>query len=443
MQGSLQTRHPSNCSHATKFVATDNGIGELFRDHGERYICVYKPDITKIKLIRSIRVCKTPALGGTRYTCEGCQKESYVYFGCGNSRCPKCQGVKRLQWQDKLSNKILNCPYQHIVFTMPHRLNGLARRNPTQLYNCLMRSAWSSLYRCAKEEHNLGARPGAVMVLHTFGSDLKYHVHVHALVTFGGLTKDGAWRWPKRKKKIVPFRQIRSAFRQDFIKRLGKEYHQLNTKESLSELIKDLMAKSWCVHAEPPTANTKIIQEYLGRYICRIGVSKNKVHYDQVHQQVTLSYKDYRNKKPGQTKAPTATKTLAPLLAIDQIMAHCLPPYFQKCRYYGLHASATYSKCHKNLPKTIQNNKLTVRTVFQIITAMLGLEVLNCDNCNGTVFHTSPVAADSSWKYNWLQIHQNRGSPKNRSHMATLASTAPHSSGFAMPQTQQYASKTN
>ncbi|NND05252.1 MAG: hypothetical protein HKN87_02640 [Saprospiraceae bacterium] len=265
-----------------------------------------------------------------------------MYFGCGNSRCPKCQGIKRLQWQDKLSGKILKCPYQHIVFTLPHRLNGLAKRNPTQIYNSLMRSAWSSLSECALNQRNLGALPGAIMVLHTFGSDLKYHVHVHALVTFGGLSKDGRWCWPRRKNKIVAFRQMRSTFRSHFLKRLAASYNELNTREPLRQLTEDLLAKSWCVHCEPPTTNTQVIQEYLGRYICRIGLGKNRFHYDKIHQQVTLSYKDYRKRSSPTDKVPMATKQLSPLVAIDQIMAHCLPLYFQKCRYYGLHASATY-----------------------------------------------------------------------------------------------------
>jgi len=436
MQRSISAYQPPDCSHAAKFVENDNGIGALFRDYGEKYISIYRPDLTQIKLIRSIRICKTPALGGSRYTCQGCNKESYVYFGCGNSRCPKCQGIKRMEWQDKLATKVLRCPYQHIVFTMPHRLNGLTKRNQTQLYNCLMRSAWSSLSKCALQPDNLGALPGAIMVLHTFGSDLKYHVHVHALVTFGGLSKEGNWCWPKRKKKIVAFRQIRRVFRAHFLKSLASCYDQLDTKEPLSQLTEDLLAKSWCVHAEPPTANTKVIQEYLGRYICRIGLSKNRFHYDKVHKQVTLSFKDYRNKKDTDVTVPMASKHLQPLVAIDQIMAHCLPPYFQKCRYYGLHASATFRKVYKNLPAAIKNTITSVRTVFQIITAMLGLEILACDICKCKVFHKSIIPANRSWKYNWLQIPNSRGSPLKYSHTTLTLSTANngHATLLSIPQ---------
>ena len=431
MQGPIQTRQTPNCGHAKKFVANDNGIGDLFRDYGEKYIAVYNPDITRIKLIRSIRVCKTPALGGKQYTCRGCHRESYVYFGCGNSRCPKCQGVKRLQWQDKLSTKILKCPYQHIVFTMPHRLNGLAKSNPTEIYNCLMRSAWSSLAECSADEGNLGALPGAIMVLHTFGSDLKYHVHVHALVTFGGLSKEGTWCWPKRKRKLVPFRQIRGTFRNHFMARLGKIYDEMEVREPISQLTEDLMAKSWCVHAEPPTTNTKIVQEYLGRYICRIGLSKNRFHYDRVHREITLSYKDYRNGDGA--RIPIGYKKLKPLVAIDQIMAHCLPLYFQKCRYYGLHASATYTKLCNDLPESLKNNTFTVRTIFQILKAMLGIEKIACIDCKSEEFTKELIVPDRSWKYTWLKIPTNRGSPWSYPHIIQARSNNPAITNNVLP----------
>ena len=158
--------------HSTTFIPQDNGIGKLFRDHGEAYITAYKPALQKIKLIRSIRICRTPHFGGTAYECKGCGKRKYVYFSCGNSQCPNCQGIKRLQWQDKLATKMLKVPYQHtcpvtkwlgVVFTMPHRLNSLAKNNPDALYNILMRSAWSSLKECADDTANLGGLPGVVM----------------------------------------------------------------------------------------------------------------------------------------------------------------------------------------------------------------------------------------------------------------------------------------
>ena len=159
---------------------------------------------------------------------------------------------------------------------------------------------------------------------------------------------------------------MRKTYRKIFIKSLSKQYSSLQANLPFDIIEKDLLKKQWCVHAEPPTTNTKVIQEYLGRYICRIGLSKKKFLYDQKHQLVTLSFKDYRNKNKENGSIPEGKKTLIPLMAIGQILQHALPPYFQKCRYYGLHASACYKKYENSLPKDIKNNNHTVRTVFQI-----------------------------------------------------------------------------
>lgn len=346
------------------------------------------------------------------YECKECGKRKYVYFSCGNSQCPKCQGIKRLQWQDKLANRMLKVPYQHMVFTMPHRLNSLAKDNPSDLYNILMRSAWSSLKECAAEPGNLGALPGVVMVLHTFGSDLKYHVHVHCLVTFGGINTNDEWCWPKRKKKIIPFRQMRRVFRTHFLSQLKKVYPVLKTREPLSGINESLVKKQWCVHAEPPTTDTKVIEEYLGRYICRIGLSKKKIHYDQVHQHVTLTYNDYRKQKTGKT-APKAQKKLHPLLAIHHILQHVLPPYFQKCRYYGLHASPTYKKHQASIPVHLKRNPQTIRTLFQILNAMLGVEKVQCEGCNSHSFHKITIAADHTWASKQITGYHLRSPPFN------------------------------
>ena len=165
----------------------DRSIGDLFRAHGEKYIKIYKPPIHQIKLIRSIRVCRTPALGGKRVTCSACLHSRHIYLSCGNSQCPLCQNRKRELWQKKISEKLLDVPYVHVVFTVPHALNKLIRLNQRALYNITMRAAWTTMKDLTAQPQNVGGLPGMVAVLHTFGSDMKQHVHVHALITFGGM----------------------------------------------------------------------------------------------------------------------------------------------------------------------------------------------------------------------------------------------------------------
>ncbi len=391
-------------------------MGKLFRDWGEEYIARYRPDVTKIKLIRSIRVCRTPALGGRKYECKGCGDKKYVYHSCGNSRCPKCQGIKRLQWQEKLTSKLLACPYQHIVFTLPSELRTLAKRNPSALYNCIIQSSWQSLKHTCEEENENAFTPGAVMVLHTFGSDLKYHVHVHALVTYGGKNKEGDWCWPDRKKKIVPFRAIRRNYREIFLKRLEEIYPSLNETIAFESLTKGLDKKQWTVHQEPPTMNPKTIATYLSKYINRIGLSINRFNYDEIHQQVTLVHKDYRNAKDPIKAPPMDTKCLDPLLAINQILQHSPPKYFHRTRYYGMHASVNYKKSKEGLKTLIKNEKGTVKTVVQLITIMLGIDIEKCQKCGHKEISSTIIAGDSNWIHTWLEIK-----PRNKSPSIKLA----------------------
>lgn len=352
-----------------------------------------------------MRVCRTPALGGKIYICKGCKEEKYVYFSCGNSRCVKCQGIKRMIWQEKLSRRLLKCAYQHMVFTLPSELRPLARRHPSEIYSLLMRSSWKSLKKCSAKSDNLGALPGAIMVLHTFGSDLKYHVHVHALVTYGGIGEDDRWKWPKRKQKLVPFREIRREFKEILLNGLKEIYPKLTTTLRFEDIEKDLINKEWCVHQEPPTSNTKTITEYLGKYINRIGLSIQRFNYDKVHDRVTLTHKDYRNHKDKTKPAPMTAKHMDPLVAIHQILQHCLPKYFQKCRYYGLHASASFKKHREKIPKMIKNEGQTIRSVMQLIRIMLGLKVLGCSKCGKEEFEEAIIPKQRNWIHQWVSVH--------------------------------------
>ena len=160
-----QTSISPPCRHANQ-VFEASPLGELFRDLGEAYIRTYRPCRRTIKLIRAIRVCRTPALGGQRITCKGCGHNRYQYHSCGHSHCPQCHGIKRLRWQDKLRSRMLPVPYCHITFTLPHDLNGLARRNQRAIYNLLFRSAWKTVKKLCGNPKNVGGLPGMSAVLH-------------------------------------------------------------------------------------------------------------------------------------------------------------------------------------------------------------------------------------------------------------------------------------
>jgi hypothetical protein len=196
-------------------LSKQNSIGDLFRDYGEEYIDKYKPNLQQIKLIRAIRVCKTPALGGHLITCNDCAHKHYVYHSCGHSHCMLCQSIKREQWVDKLKASLLDVPYVHAIFTLPHQLNGLVRSNEKEIYSLIMRVSWLTIKEVMEGQ---GATPGMTSVLHTFGSKMNYHIHVHSLVTFGGLNKDGKWVYPIKKKTFESYRAMCAIYRTVFLR---------------------------------------------------------------------------------------------------------------------------------------------------------------------------------------------------------------------------------
>lgn len=396
----------------------DQSIGDLFRRHGEDYIKIYNPPGHQIKLIRSIRVCRTPALGGKRIICKQCKHSTPIYLSCGNSQCPLCQNAKRELWKNKLGEKFLNVPYVHTVFTIPHELNPLARLNKKSIYNITMRAAWETIRILAADPKNVGAKPGMVAVLHTFGSDMKYHIHVHALITFGGLDPQGEWKYPTRKKRIASFRDICSTYRDTFIKMLSKEIKSgnLTLVNDMPELIQTIEAKRWNVRNEYPTTNTKVLERYLARYINRIAITKSRLKLiagnHKANDHVQIIYKDYRNKK-GNEAAPLASIEIRPLVAINQFIQHVLPPYFQKSRYCGIHSSVTFKKIGPTLPAKLKRSKDTFKILFSIMKAINGLDkTYSCEKCEHTEYEIKGLKADQQWIFYFITIPTYRGPPK-------------------------------
>jgi len=322
---------------------------------------------------------------------------------------------------------MLPVPYCHITFTLPHDLNGLARRNQRAVYNLLFRSAWGTVKGLCGEAENVGGLPGMSAVLHTWGSDLKYHVHAHCLVTFGGYDEKGkVWRWPRWPKKIARYRELSGKFKAIFLdgleRLMGKgeiDYHM-----GYAELESSLPEKRWVVHHQRPTTEPKVIEEYLGRYICRIGISHKRLSYDKNGQNVCIEYNNYRKQKAGQP-APKAYRHMEPLLAMHQILQHLLPPYFQRSRHYGLHAAPTYERLKDGLPKAVKRNGATVRTIIQLLKALLREEPYRCEACQGEAFTVTPLLPDEAFIERCLGLPQGwRAPPKMPRRSPTAASFA-------------------
>lgn len=257
------------------------------------------------------------------------------------------------------------------------------------MYNLLLRSAWQTILDLCADPRQVGGLPGMTAVLHTWGSDMKHHVHAHCLVTYGGWDEQrGVWCWPRAKDKLVRHRQLRNRFRQIFLSGLedwmtsyeepGQVYHQ-----SYAVLRAGLLEKSWVVNQQPPTVDAELINAYLSRYICRIGISDKRLQYDPVDQVVRLEYKDYYRQESGQA-APLAYRDLEPLVAMQQILQHLLPAYFHRSRSYGLHAPATRKRLGDQLKSLVKANPDSMRLLFRLLKHLLFQSLAGCEVCGDT-----------------------------------------------------------
>lgn len=327
-----------------------------------------------------------------------------------------CQHYKRLVWQSKLSARLYEVPYTHMTFTLPKELRSLAKRNPKSLYDILFKSAWSCL---EKVGNKLGVRLGMVGVLHTWGSDLKYHPHIHCLVTFGGVDELNNWRWPPSSRRLYKYSKINSYYKESFLKNLRASFSRGEIVYHLSyeQIEKQLLSKEWVVNNAWPTENTEVIESYLSKYINRSAVSKKRVIYSPEEGEVEIVHKDYKNQKQGEPASYISSK-VDPLVAIHRIMQHKLPPYYHRVRYYGLHHSAIERKIKPIIDQRLVGNKDSVRILFELLSKMLKQQARTkkrtCPNCGNNQFDQKKEAGDANWLYaNIVDYGSNKSPPKN------------------------------
>lgn len=371
----------------------------------------------QIKFIRAIRICKTPALGGHEIKCLDCKHRSYYFNSCGHSHCPLCQKAKTLLWQDRIKSKLLAVPYVHGIFTVPQEIHYLFKANDRQMYSLLMRTVGKVIKQLCLDTKNVGGVPGVIAVLHSFGSDLKFHPHVHCLITFGGWDKKkGKWKYPRRRNSLYNYKDVCDEFRKEMIK--GIEH--LIEKEGLEhhgkweETKKAIEKKRWNVKNCKPVMDTERIEKYLSRYICKQGITADRLEYLKEAEEVRITYNDYRNQEDDKP-APKEIKVLHPLDAIAKILQHVLPPYLHKSRYYGLHHHAAWKNVKDKIEKALLREPYTPRRMHQILKDLWkDTDPYKCKECGSTSYEMRTVNPDKSWKNRFLKIPLNKGQPREK-----------------------------
>lgn len=371
------------------FHAPVTGVGEIFSLFGQQYRREHKLPMQQHRTMFALQHCRTAALGGHIDTCNKCGHQRIFYNSCRNRHCPKCQGLNRTKWIDKLSSNLLPVRYFHIVFTIPSQLNRLALVNQKCVYDILFKSASESLLVLAKDEKYLNALTGLVAVLHTWGQNLMEHPHLHTIVPAGGWS-DIAQCWKSsRRKFFIPVKVISALFKGKFLSLLKAAYNDgqlkfegeiksLELKNNFKQLLNILYDKSWVVYAKKPFKNSSHIINYLARYTHRVAIGNNRI-IGVEDGQVSFKWKNYKNHGRHEIM-----KLPAPEF-IRRFLLHVLPKGFCKIRYFGIFASRNRKsimlQCKKITGYVFQKPKFAGLPWKDALLLACGIDVSACPVC--------------------------------------------------------------
>ena len=322
-------------------------VADIFRAHGPAWRRAQAGHLSlgQLKVMSAIERCRTAALGGHVARCEKCDHTHVAYNSCRNRHCPKCQGAAAKEWLADREAELLPVPYYHVVFTLPAPIADIAYQNKAQIYAILFQATAETLLAIAADPKHLGARIGLTAVLHTWGSALTHHPHVHCIVPGGGLSPDRA-RWIScRPGFFLPVRVLSRLFRRLFLEKLvaahdaGRlhffgDHAPLVERHAFAAYLAPLRKAEWVVYAKRPFAGPQAVLAYLSRYTHRVAIANSRLiaFYDNA---VTFRWKDYRAKGRERHKV----MTLASDEFIRRFLIHVLPSGFHRIRHYGLFAN--------------------------------------------------------------------------------------------------------
>lgn len=314
-------------------------VQDVLLAHGGEFLAAHSPTPQQRRALDDMLACRTAALGGHVDRCEGCGHELISYNSCRNRHCPKCQAMRRERWVAREGLDLLDVGYWHVVFTVPHELACVFWRNQREMYGLLFRCAWETVSAFAADPRWMGARTGAVAVLHTWGRQLQYHPHVHMVVPSGGLTERSGWRRCGR-SFFAPVRAMSKVFRAKLLEGvrglapaldLGGSASRLAAPGALSALVDGLFGKPWVVYCKKPFAGAGSVLAYLGRYTHRVAISNGRIKSLEGGT-VTFEYRDSRDGRVRECR-------LGACEFIRRLLMHVLPRGFCKIRHYGILAS--------------------------------------------------------------------------------------------------------
>ena len=322
-------------------------VADIFRAYGPawRRANVGHLSLGQLKVMSAIEHCRTVALGGHVARCEDCAHTRIAYNSCRNRHCPQCQGAAAKQWLAERQSELLAVPYFHVVLTLPASIAAIAYQNKAVVYDILFKAGAETLITIAADPKHLGARIGLTAVLHTWGSALPHHPHLHVIVPGGGISPDGKHWIFCRPRFFLHVRVLSRLFRRLFLEKLVAAHHAgrlrffgdyvpLAKRGAFATYLAPLRKSEWVVYAKPPFAGPEAVLAYLSRYTHRVAIANSRlIAFDD--KQVTFKWKDYR------AKDGDVHKTMALPIAefIRRFLIHVLPSGFHRIRHYGLLAN--------------------------------------------------------------------------------------------------------
>lgn len=282
--------------------------------------------------------CRTEALGGLRWQCDHCADEQPRYHSCRDRHCPQCQGRATRRWSERQQAHLLPVTYYHLVFTLPHTLNGWVALHPEVIYRLLFQAAWITLKAFGQDPKRLGGELGMTAVLHTWGQNLSRHVHLHCLVPGGALGEDGTWK-PAKSNYLFPVKALSRHFRGTMVRLLREsatagELHRVTRPDEVSTTLDTLMSETWVVYTKACLSHTTTVVEYLARYSHRIAITNARV-LALDDSGVTLRYKDYRDGDKHKLMHLDGEEF------VRRLLLHFLPKGLMRIRHYGFLANRT------------------------------------------------------------------------------------------------------
>ena len=323
-------------------------VADIFRNHGPSYRAREAGHLSlgQLRVMSAIEACRTAALGGHVMRCADCAHTDIAYNSCRNRHCPKCQAAAAYDWLQARRAELLPVPYYHVVFTLPAQIADIAYTNKAVIYGALFKAASETLLTIAADPKHLGARIGVTMVLHTWGSALTHHPHVHCIVPGGGISPDGL-RWISCKPRFfLSVKVLSRLFRRLMCERLAAAHAEgalqffgdnaaLKNADAFQKFLRPLRRMEWVVYAKRPFAGPDQVLSYLARYTHRVAIANSRlVAFDGAR--VSFKWKDYR--REGQARYGVMTLDAHEFLR--RFLLHVLPGGFHRIRHYGLFANA-------------------------------------------------------------------------------------------------------